>query len=112
MSDILLTAIAGLITTFGGAFGGWFFTRKKNNAEAEISELQGVEKAIGIWRETAEKLTEEVKKLREENQNLYFEICKLRSVNNRILKALSNITPDNAKQMVDEIKQVMNENHE
>jgi len=119
MIEIIVTAIAGVITAFGGAFAGWFFTRKKNNAEAEISELDGVEKAIKIWRETAENLLAEVNKHLEEKRNLsdeisklnetittlYAEVNKLKQINNRILCALRNITPENAKQVVDELTQ-------
>lgn len=124
MSDILLTAIAGLLTTFGGAFAAWIFARSKNKAdgkkaeaEAESSELDSVEKAIKIWRETAESLSqeankraddnkalsEEIRKLNDTITNLYAEVNKLKSINNRILCALNNITPDNAKEMVDNL---------
>lgn len=54
----------------GGGFMGWFFTRKKTNAEAKGSELENVEQAIKIWRETAEKLSNQVNDLRNEVDEL------------------------------------------
>ncbi len=54
----------------GGGLIGWFFTRKKTNAEAKGSELENVEQAIKIWRETAEKLSARVDELSREVNDL------------------------------------------
>ena len=50
----------------GGGIIGYFVTRKKTNADAKGSELQNVEHAIKIWRETAEKLSARVDELSKE----------------------------------------------
>ena len=55
--ETIVTAISG---AGGGGFFGWYFTRKKTNAEAKGSELENVEQAIKIWRETAERLEQKV----------------------------------------------------
>jgi septal ring factor EnvC (AmiA/AmiB activator) len=47
----------------GGGIIGYFVTRKKTNADAKGSELENVEHAIKIWRETAEKLSARVDEL-------------------------------------------------
>jgi hypothetical protein len=47
----------------GGGIIGYFVTRKKTNADAKGSELENVEHAIKIWRETAEKLSTRVDEL-------------------------------------------------
>lgn len=99
MRETLLVAVTSLLSSIGT----WLFARRKNKADAKISELKSVEMAIAIWREAAVKLTEEVTKLREENKTLYAEINKLKSINNRILSALKNITPDNAKEVVEKL---------
>ena len=65
--ETLLTAVGG---AGGGGFFGWFFTRKKSNAEAKGSELENVEQAIKIWRETAEKLSARVDELSKEVEEL------------------------------------------
>ena len=51
--ETLITAVGG---AGGGGFFGWFFTRKKSNAEAKGSELENVEQAIKIWRQSTEAL--------------------------------------------------------
>ena len=61
--ETIVTAIGG---AGGGGFFGWFFTRKKSNADAKGSELENVEHAIKIWRETAEKLSARVDELSKE----------------------------------------------
>ena len=50
----------------GGGIIGYFVTRKKTNADANGSELENVEHAIKIWRETAEKLSARVDELSKE----------------------------------------------
>ncbi len=54
----------------GGGLMGWFFTRRKTNAEAKGSELDNVDQAIKIWRETAEKLSSKVDELSKEVNEL------------------------------------------
>ena len=65
--ETLVTAIGG---AGGGGFFGWFFTRKKSNAEAKGSELENVEQAIKIWRETALELSKRVDELSKEVEEL------------------------------------------
>jgi len=54
----------------GGGIIGYFVTRKKTNADAKGSELENVEHAIKIWRETAEKLSARVDELSKEIDEL------------------------------------------
>lgn len=54
----------------GGGIIGYFVTRKKTNADAKGSELENVEHAIKIWRETAEKLSARVDELSQEIDEL------------------------------------------
>lgn len=110
MNDTLITAIAGLLTTFLA----WFFTRKKNNAEAKkceaegkISELSVIEDAIKIWRETAESLSKKVSNLSTENEKFICEIRRLQSMLSKIQCALEKIKPDNINDVMQEIKNIM-----
>lgn len=65
--ETIITAVGG---AGGGGFFGWFFTRKKSNAEAKGSELENVEHAIKIWRETALELSKRVDELSKEVEEL------------------------------------------
>jgi predicted RNase H-like nuclease (RuvC/YqgF family) len=79
--ETLLTAAAG---TGGGGFFGWFFTRKKSNAEAKGSELENVEQAIKIWRETAEKLSLRVDELSKEVEELRADLVTVHRENKQL----------------------------
>jgi hypothetical protein len=66
MESWVETIVTAIGSAGGGGFFGWFFTRKKSNADAKGSELENVEHAIKIWRETAEKLSARVDELSKE----------------------------------------------
>lgn len=63
MESWVQNVITGLVSAGGGGFFTYIFARKKTNAEAKGSELENVEHAIKIWRETAEKLSARVDEL-------------------------------------------------
>ncbi|MDA3943726.1 MAG: hypothetical protein PF694_09335 [Bacteroidetes bacterium] len=77
MSNWLETALITIVPTILGSFGGWFFGRKKTAAETKSVELDNVEAAVKIWRESAENLSQqltiynkELMSLRQENASL------------------------------------------
>lgn len=80
--ETIVTAIGG---AGGGGFFGWFFTRKKSNADAKGSELENVEHAIKIWRETAEKLSARVDELSKEVEELRNDLISVHR-ENKVLK--------------------------
>jgi hypothetical protein len=43
--------VYGSLAALGSSFATWFFTRKKSAAETKGSELENVEKSLGIYRE-------------------------------------------------------------
>jgi hypothetical protein len=119
--DALVIALTGGVGAFISALITWLFARRKNNAEADKSELDVVDKAIEIWRTLAQDLNKElvtlrqsnadlakqvncltakVEELTDENAKLSGEITRLRQVNNRIVKALKEITSENAEAIV------------
>jgi septal ring factor EnvC (AmiA/AmiB activator) len=79
--ETLITAVGG---AGGGGFFGWFFTRKKSNAEAKGSELENVEQAIKIWRETAEKLSLRVDELSKEIDELRADLVTVHRENKQL----------------------------
>jgi hypothetical protein len=119
--DAIVIALTGGVGAFISALVTWIFARRKNNAEADKSELDVVDKAIEIWRTLAQDLNKElvtlrqsnadlakqvncltakVEELTDENAKLSGEITRLRQVNNRIVKALKEITSENAEAIV------------
>ncbi len=68
----------------GGGIIGYFVTRKKTNAEAKGSELENVEHAIKIWRETAEKLSARVDDLSQEIDDLRADLVTVHRENKQL----------------------------
>lgn len=106
-------------------FGGGFITslissrnqRKKLSAEARGQELDNVQEAIAIWRNMASELRKELEASRQsyeamskQVETLKRAVSRLTTVNNKMVKLLDKITPDNLESMVSEIKKLHNEN--
>jgi len=68
----------------GGGIIGWIVTRKKTNADAKGSELENVEHAIKIWRETAEKLSARVDELSLEVEELRKDLISVHRENKQL----------------------------
>ncbi len=124
--SIILNAVLG---------GGFLITlitirsaKKKANAEAQATEagaksteLDNVQDAITIWREMAESLKQElanerlesnkvINEMRTEIESLGRAVKKLNSINNKMVKLLDKITPENLESMVEQIKKIHDEN--
>ena len=103
----------------GGFIGNFFtlkFTRLKAKSEAFAYELDNTQEAIKIWRETAEALKSEISELRKKNESMQKELeClrkavnRLTTINNRMVKLLDKITPENLETMVEQIKKMHDE---
>jgi TolA-binding protein len=87
---VLIGAGATSITT-------WYFARRKNNALAESSELDNIDKAIKIWRELSQSMETrfkaEIEELRKENCDLQTKVSEMIKKNEEMktrVKALEN----------------------
>jgi len=91
------------------------FTRRKAAAEAVLketevktSELDNVQEAVKIWRETAESFREELKASQEnfskQVELLKKEVSRLTRIQAKIVILLDRITPENLENMVAQIK--------
>lgn len=90
----------------------------KTKSDVKSSELDQVQEAITIWRGIAEDMKterDEYKaaflevsahntKMAEQLESIRKELVKLSSINNKMVKLLDKITPDNLNEMVDKIK--------
>lgn len=79
------------LASAGASFVTWVFTRRKQTAEAEGSELDNVEKAVAIWRQTAEDLHKEINELRQQITDLRRQIDELQSENDRLIREIEKI---------------------
>lgn len=96
----MIESIEWLVGVVSGAVSGlfaYFIGRRKTNAEATNTELEAVQKAVGIWRETAEALQEDVNILRGEIDSLRSEIATLKGLNDRLQRQVVELTHQNAE---------------
>lgn len=90
----------------------------KTKSDVKTSELDNVQEAIAIWRGIAEDMKierDEYKaaflevsahntNMAEQMASIRKELAKLSATNNKMVKLLDKITPDNLNEMVDKIK--------
>lgn len=56
MNDLAKEIVILVITAFTGGFFGWFFTRRKQNAEATGSEIDNGSKVVELYKEALDDL--------------------------------------------------------
>lgn len=61
MLEFIQQYIGEAITALVGGFAGWFFTRKKQLAEIQASELDNVDNAVRIYREMIDDLGKQLR---------------------------------------------------
>jgi archaellum component FlaC len=88
---------------------------EKAIAEARADEITNVDAAIMIWRKLAEDMSDKYNDMSNKCEalsrsvvNLTTEVNRLRLTNNRIIRLLDKITPENLEHVVAEIKQELN----
>jgi len=105
LSLIVVSAITGTIT--------FWATRRKNNADAETSELDNVSKAIKIWRELSEdmekRFKEEVDELKKENCNLQQRVSIVMKENEELKIQMKQLESEN-KKLINQLK-IFNKNN-
>jgi len=91
----ILTPVFGVLTTAITSIFTYRMGLRKSNAEARKMELQNVEDAISIWRDTAEamaKKAEEItKRTNEDYQRLYDQNLELLKKNRELILKVSRL---------------------
>ncbi|WP_264521209.1 hypothetical protein [Flavobacterium sp. N1994] len=74
MNEIFVQFVAPLLTTGIGAWIGWFFTRRKYNADATTTEIDNGSKLVDLYKNALDDLParyeEKFKHVQEMGQNL------------------------------------------
>jgi peptidoglycan hydrolase CwlO-like protein len=75
--NIIIPSITGCIASFIT----WLIGRKKENVEVQSSAIDNVDKAVKMWQDTAEKMSQRVDELSDKVDNLTKEVHSLRIEN-------------------------------
>lgn len=91
-------------------------TIRKNKADAEKSEIDNIRDLIKTWKEAAADFKIQLEQAKcdylevsMQVELLTREVEKLTKINNRILKVLDKITPENLERKIEEIKLLIHE---
>lgn len=79
-----------LVPLFTG-FIGWLVGYRKTNAEASVSELDAVEKAVGIWRELANSFRVDLEQMRKQYDVLETTVKNLKDENEVLKRQVRNL---------------------
>lgn len=82
--DIIVPSITGGIASFIT----WLVGRKKENIEVQGNALDNVDKAVKMWQDTAEKMSQRVDELSEKVDLLTKEVHSLRAENSDLKSKL------------------------
>jgi len=75
-NEIVIPSVTGVIT----AFIGWVAGKRKEDAELKASDLDNVDKAVQIWQDLAEKMSNKVDALSSQVEALQKENLELRNI--------------------------------
>lgn len=78
---------------------------RKAVAEAEEHEISNMASLVKMWQDMAVSMADKHNELLEQVEKLRSEVNRLRLVNNKIVRLLDRITPENMTQMVQKIKE-------
>jgi predicted nucleic acid-binding Zn-ribbon protein len=84
------TIVISLVTTGSGYFLGWLFARRKNKADADMSELEVINRRIETWQGLTTDLREELETLRKENGALRRAVIRLEKAIHDAKKCVSS----------------------
>lgn len=84
---------------------------QKAEAGAKTSEIDNADAVAKMWRTLAEDMSERQNKLAEQVDVLSLEVRRLKNATNRVVRLLDRITPDNLSEMIEKIKQEINDEH-
>ena len=82
---------------------------EKAMAEVTADEINNSGSVIKLWRELAEEMGTRHAEVMEQVEKLRAEVNRLRLINNKIVRLLDRITPDNMEAMVEKIKNEIDE---
>lgn len=77
-SEVIITAIVGLITTVGSGWTSWFFARKKYNAEVNNTVIENLQKSLDFYQDLADDNKERLEEILNKNKALENEILELK----------------------------------
>ena len=93
MTEVIITAIAGLIATVLGSWASWFFARRKYNSEVDNNIIENMQKSLDFYMRLSDDNKARLDEALKRNEILESEIQQLRT---QVFELMTNICYDMA----------------
>lgn len=78
--EILLTALAGVLTSIVSGWASWFYTRKKYNTEVDQTVIHNMKESLDFYKQLSDDNRERLNEVLKRNDELEAELKDLRKV--------------------------------
>lgn len=87
--DTWIAIFGGLLTTIISGFSGWFFTKKKYNAEVDNNLIKNMQESLEFYKSLADDNKRRLEEVLAENADLRKEVTDLREQVSKLTSALA-----------------------
>lgn len=87
--DTWIAIFGGLLTTIISGFSGWFFTKKKYNAEVDTNLINNMQESLEFYKSLADDNKRRLDEVLTENADLRKEVTDLREQVSKLTSALA-----------------------
>ena len=87
--DTWIAIFGGLLTTIISGFSGWFFTKKKYNAEVDNNLINNMQESLEFYKTLADDNKRRLEEVLTENADLRKEVTDLREQVSKLTSALA-----------------------
>lgn len=91
MSNEIIIALIGILSTVASGWTSWFFTRKKYNSEVDSTVINNMKEALQIYKDISDDNTKRLNEALERNKQLEEEVRDLR---NQVFELMNSICYD------------------
>lgn len=97
--DTWIAILGGLLTTIAAGFSGWFFTKKKYNAEVDNNLINNMQESLEFYKTLADDNKRRLEEVLVENADLRKEVTDLRE---QVLKLTSTLAEYGLRKLIDD----------
>lgn len=87
--DTWIAIFGGILTTIISGFSGWFFTKKKYNAEVDNNLINNMQESLEFYKSLADDNKRRLEEVLTENADLRKEVTDLREQVSKLTSALA-----------------------
>lgn len=90
-SEIIVTALVGVFTSFASGFAAWFFAKKKYNSEVDSIIIRNMQASLEFYQKLSDDNKSRLDQVLKRNENLENEVKELKR---QLMKLATSICTD------------------